>query len=82
MVYVFGLHGNDGATGRGSDSAHVGRVTRDHGRIVKSPLPASQEVMATLHPSAILRAATDADRESQMQILIADLSIVAKAIRH
>jgi uracil-DNA glycosylase len=70
-----------GATAAQSILGAAFRVTREHGRIMKSPLPDAQKVMATLHPSAILRAATDADRESQMHILIADLGVAAEDIR-
>jgi DNA polymerase len=58
------------------------RVTVDHGRLIDSPLPVVRHVMATLHPSAILRARTDADRATQMQILIDDLTVAAQAIRN
>jgi DNA polymerase len=70
-----------GATAAQSILGTTFRVTVEHGRLIDSPLPAVRHVMATLHPSAILRARTDADRESQLQTLIADLRIAARSIR-
>ena len=50
------------------------RVTRDRGRPVESGL--APVVIATIHPSAILRAEDD-DREREYQALVADLREVA-----
>ena len=49
------------------------RVTRSRGHLVDSPL--AESVMATIHPSAILRAA-DADRETEYAALVRDLARV------
>jgi DNA polymerase len=54
------------------------RVTMQRGKFVPSAL--ARYVMATLHPSAILRAQTDEDRHRQMQGLIDDLSQVARVL--
>ncbi len=54
------------------------RVTRDRGRFVPSPL--AQHVLATVHPSAILRAADEADRHAAFEQLVADLRIAAGAL--
>jgi len=54
------------------------RVTRDHGHFVDSPLAA--HVTATLHPSAILRRPTDAERREEMRRFVADLRGVAKVL--
>ncbi|HWD98379.1 MAG TPA: uracil-DNA glycosylase family protein, partial [Bryobacteraceae bacterium] len=51
------------------------RITRDRGRLVPSPL--APHVMATIHPSAILRAVDDESRAAEMERLIEDLKIVA-----
>jgi uracil-DNA glycosylase len=53
------------------------RVTKQRGEFVDSPLPAS--VMATIHPSAILRA-DPADRETERSAFVADLVGVARAL--
>jgi DNA polymerase len=55
------------------------RVTRDRGRLVESPL--ATYVMATIHPSAILRAIDDETRALEMQRFIEDLKIVAPLLK-
>jgi DNA polymerase len=54
------------------------RVSVEHGRVVSSPLDV--RVMATVHPSSILRADPDA-REREMELLVADLAAAAKIVR-
>jgi uracil-DNA glycosylase len=54
------------------------RVTRDRGRPVESEL--APVVIATIHPSAILRA-QDEDREREYRALVEDLRTVAGALR-
>jgi DNA polymerase len=54
------------------------RVTRDRGRPVDSNL--APTVIATIHPSAILRA-QDEDREREYRALVEDLKTVAGALR-
>lgn len=54
------------------------RVSRDHGRFVESPLAPS--VTATLHPSAILRRPSDAERRQEMRRFVADLRSVAEVL--
>ena len=52
------------------------RITQEHGKVQEAAgLP---PIIATLHPSAILRAQTDEDRHSQMQTLVEDLRAAAK----
>jgi uracil-DNA glycosylase family protein len=52
------------------------RITQAHGQVQKATgLP---PIIATLHPSAILRARTDEDRHMQMQTFLEDLREVAR----
>ena len=51
------------------------RVSRDRGRLVDSDL--DSEVLATVHPSSILRAQDEGSRRSQMQEFVKDLRQVA-----
>jgi DNA polymerase len=52
------------------------RITQAHGKVQEAPgLP---PIIATLHPSAILRAQTDEDRHAQMRTLVEDLREVAR----
>ena len=50
-------------------------VTRERGKIRSSPL--ASKVVATVHPSSILRAPDEAARRTQMQAFIRDLAVVA-----
>jgi uracil-DNA glycosylase family protein len=53
------------------------RVTKERGRLVESDL--APRVLATVHPSSILRAD---DREAQMRLFVEDLKVAAKLLRH
>jgi uracil-DNA glycosylase family protein len=55
------------------------RVTQHRGRFVPSDLPA--RVIATVHPSAILRAPDETARREETRRFIDDLKVVARAIR-
>lgn len=55
------------------------RITKSHGILQeKEGLP---PIFATLHPSAILRAQTDEDRERDMGILVSDLQRAASFLK-
>jgi DNA polymerase len=54
------------------------RVTRERGRLVSSPL--FPRVIATVHPSSILRAPDEATRHQDMRRFVADLERVAAAL--
>jgi uracil-DNA glycosylase len=54
------------------------RVTKQRGVPVESDL--APDVVATVHPSSILRQETDEDREAAMRDFIADLKVVAKLL--
>ena len=55
------------------------KVTQQRGKLIPSSL--APHVMATVHPSSILRAPDDASREREMKLFVADLGAVAKIIR-
>lgn len=52
------------------------KVTQAHGKVQR--VAGSPPVVATWHPSAILRAPTDEERHSQMRALVEDLRAAAK----
>jgi uracil-DNA glycosylase len=52
------------------------RVSRQRGQVVDSDL--APAVVATVHPSSILRARDEASREEQLQDFVQDLKFVAK----
>ena len=54
-------------------------VTRQHGDFVKSPL--APLVMATVHPSSVLRAPDEKDRLLQKEALVEDFKKVARRLR-
>jgi DNA polymerase len=53
-------------------------VSKRRGELIESPL--AEKVLATVHPSSILRAPDDETRHSEMKRFIADLKNVAKVI--
>ncbi len=55
------------------------RVTKQRGVPVESDL--APYVLATVHPSSILREETDEDRAAAMEAFVADLQVVAKLLR-
>jgi DNA polymerase len=54
------------------------RVTADRGKVVPSPL--APVVLATVHPSSILRAPDDETRQEEFKRLVADLKVVSKLL--
>jgi DNA polymerase len=56
------------------------RITEQRGEILPA-VDHGPPVLATYHPSAILRARTSEDRERSMAALVADLSIAAEYVR-
>jgi uracil-DNA glycosylase family protein len=54
------------------------KVSAERGRFVESPL--APLVLASVHPSSILRARDDASRRREMDQFVADLKIVAAAL--
>lgn len=65
-----------GATAAQALLGRAFRVTQDRGTVVSSPLAAS--VVATVHPSSILRAPDDESRSAEMRAFVRDLVVVAK----
>ena len=54
------------------------RVTVDRGKPLDSPL--SRTVIATVHPSSILRAPTPEDRRTSMDAFVSDLRVVTEVL--
>jgi DNA polymerase len=54
------------------------RVSHDRGRFVPSPL--ARYVLATVHPSSVLRAPDDETRRRETERFIEDLHVVARAL--
>ena len=56
------------------------RVTKERGRLLDSPL--ADKVLATVHPSSILRARSDDERRQQMALFVRDLRALAPLLGH
>ena len=67
-----------GATAATSLLGRGFRVTRDRGRFVESAL--APYVLATVHPSSILRAGGDDERRLAMDGFVADLAVAASVL--
>jgi uracil-DNA glycosylase len=65
-----------GATAAQALLGRTFRVTVDHGKFIPSPL--ARHVLATLHPSAILRAPDEAARHELERQFVSDLQKVAR----
>jgi DNA polymerase len=68
-----------GATAAQSLLGRQFRVTKERGKPVGSDL--APYVVATVHPSSILRQETEGDREAAMKDFVADLEVVAELLR-
>lgn len=55
------------------------KITQQHGRLQQ--MPGLPPIIATLHPSAVLRAPTDEDRHRQRETFVEDLRIAAAVAR-
>src|SRR3989442_904029 len=64
-----------GATAAESLLGKQFRVTRERGRPLESDL--AEHVVATIHPSAVLRAPDDEARQAELEGLVRDLRVVA-----
>lgn len=55
------------------------KVMRDRGRLLETPLAPLGSV--TIHPSAILRAPERQERHDALEAMVADLEVVARAVK-
>ena len=68
-----------GATAAQSMLGASFKLMQQRGQLVSSPI--APRVVATIHPSAVLRAPDSEDRRAAYEMLVADLKIVARALR-
>ena len=68
-----------GATAAQSVMGSGFRLMAQRGQLLTSPL--AEKVVTTIHPSAVLRAPDADGRRAAYEMLVADLKIVAKALR-
>jgi DNA polymerase len=67
-----------GATAAQALLGRAFRVTAQRGRVLRAPL--AERVVATVHPSSILRARDDASRHAELARFIADLKAVVRVL--
>ena len=68
-----------GATAAQSVMGPQFKLMAQRGRVLSSPL--APKVIATIHPSAVLRAPDPAGRREAYEMLVADLKLVARQLR-
>ena len=68
-----------GATAAQALLGRTFRVSKERGKFVRSPL--APHVLATVHPSAILRAPDEATRHAEMDRFVADLNKIGALLR-
>jgi uracil-DNA glycosylase len=68
-----------GATAAQSMLGASFKLMQQRGQVVSSP--AAGRIVATIHPSAVLRAPDSEGRKAAYEMLVADLTVVAKTLR-
>ena len=68
-----------GATAAQSILGASFKLMKERGQVVSSPL--APKVVATIHPSAVLRAPDSEGRRAAYEMLVEDLKVAAKAVR-
>ena len=69
-----------GATAAQSLLGRAFRVTQQRGRLM--PFDRAPQILATVHPSSILRAQDEESRHREYELFVNDLRVVANALRH
>jgi DNA polymerase len=69
-----------GATAAQSVLGPQFKLMQHRGRLLPSPLPEARQVMATIHPSSVLRAPDSEGRRVAFERLVADLRVAAQAL--
>jgi uracil-DNA glycosylase len=70
-----------GATAAQSVLGSQFKLMQNRGKVLDSPLPEAAHVVATIHPSSVLRAPDSEGRREAFAMLVADLKVVAKTLR-
>jgi uracil-DNA glycosylase len=69
-----------GATAAQSVLGPQFKLMQNHGKVLASPL--APQVVATIHPSAVLRAPDTEGRRAAYEMLVADLKVVKRVVQH
>jgi uracil-DNA glycosylase len=70
-----------GATAAQSVLGSQFKLMQNRGKLLDSPLPEAAHVVATIHPSSVLRAPDSEGRREAYAMLVADLKVVAATLR-
>jgi DNA polymerase len=70
-----------GATAAQSVMGPQFKLMQNRGKVIETAMLPVERVLATIHPSAVLRAPDAEGRRVAYESLVADLKVVAKAIR-
>jgi DNA polymerase len=57
------------------------KLLPSRGQVLPSPVPDASHVVATVHPSSVLRAPDSDARREALEGLVADLKVVAKLLK-
>ena len=68
-----------GATGAQTIFGPAFRVTRERGKVLRSDLAPNCQVVATVHPSSLLRQPDEESREREYAAFVADLKVALRA---
>ena len=70
-----------GATAAQSVLGPQFKLMQNRGRVLPGPLPGAERIVATIHPSSVLRAPDAEGRREALKMLVDDLKVVAKAVK-
>jgi DNA polymerase len=70
-----------GATAAQSVLGPQFKLMQNRGKVLPSVMPDASQVVATIHPSSVLRAPDSEGRRQAFEKLVADLKVVAKALK-
>jgi uracil-DNA glycosylase len=56
-------------------------LMQNRGKVLPGTLPGADRIVATIHPSSVLRAPDAEGRREAFEMLVGDLKVVAKALK-
>ena len=57
------------------------KLMQNRGKVLPSTMPDAERVVATIHPASVLRAPDSEGRREAFEMLVADLKVVARALK-
>src|SRR5688500_7757291 len=71
-----------GATAAQSVLGPQFKLMQNRGKVLPGTLPGADRIVATIHPSSVLRAPDSEGRREAFEMLVGDLKVVAKALKN